>query len=332
MSSVGSIGDATERPAGGRPGNRSLPSARSRSRRRFGTRKQLEVTLLLAPALALYLVFVLYPVVESAYYSAFKWNGLEPLTNFVGWENYRRVLHDPVFVKALTHNGVIIALSLLVQLPLGLGLAFMLNRRMRARSVLRMVVFAPYVLAEVTTAVAWSLILQPDGLADTLLRNVGLGGAVQLWLSDLDVVLYTLFVVITWKYIGFAVILFLAGLQGIPRELVEAARIDGANGWQLTRRILLPLLGPTIRIWIFLSVIGALQLFDLVWVMTLGGPANSSNTMVTYLYDRGFRRNQFGYGSAASVVLFVISFVFALAYQRFVMRRDTEGALTRRVG
>jgi raffinose/stachyose/melibiose transport system permease protein len=320
----------TGRSAGERSGDRPLPSARPG--RFLVSAKFWETLFLLTPALALYVVFVLFPVVESAYYSLFKWNGLEPLTNFVGFDNYRRVMHDPVFIKALTHNGIIIALSLVLQLPLGLGLAFMLNRRMRARSALRMVVFAPYVLAEVTTAVAWSLILQPDGLMDTVLRNVGLGGVVQLWLSDLDIVLYTLFVVITWKYIGFAVILFLAGLQGIPRELIEAAKIDGANGWQLTRRIMLPLLGPTIRIWIFLSVIGALQLFDLVWVMTLGGPANSSNTMVTYLYDRGFRRNQFGYGSAASVVLFVISFVFALLYQRFVMRRDIEGALTRRVG
>ena len=144
--------------------------------------------------------------------------------------------------------------------------------------------------------------------------------------------LYVLFAVITWKYIGFGIILLLAGLQGIPPELREAALLDGATSWEATRYVTLPLLGPTIRIWIFLSVIGALQLFDLVWIMTLGGPAGASTTMATYLIDRGFRRYEFGYGSAVAVVLFAICFVFALLYQRFALRRDTAGAVTRMVG
>ena len=152
------------------------------------------------------------------------------------------------------------------------------------------------------------------------------------WLADTGLVFYTLFVVITWKYIGFGVILLLAGLQAVPAELREAAAIDGASPWQVTRAIVLPLLGPTIRIWIFLSVIGSLQLFDLVWIMTLGGPANASTTMVTYMIDHGYRANEYGYGSAVSVIVFVICFVFALVYQRYVLRRDTDGALTRAVG
>ena len=142
------------------------------------------------------------------------------------------------------------------------------------------------------------------------------------------IVLYTLFVVITWKYLGFGVILLLAGLQGIPAELREAAALDGASAWQTTRNVVLPLLGPTIRIWIFLSVIGSLQLFDLVWIMTLGGPANASTTMATYLVDHGFKRYEFGFGSAVAVILFIICFTFALFYQRFALRRDTDGALT----
>ncbi len=245
---------------------------------------------------------------------------------------YVKALHDPVFLRAASHNGVFVVLSLVIQLPLGLALALLLNRRIRGRAVLRAICFAPYVLSEVVTAVAWLLILQPDGAVDRLMTAVGLGGYVQLWLADPDLVVYTLFAVITWKYLGFAIILFLAGLQGIPRELVEAATIDGASAWQRTRHIVLPLLGPTIRIWVFLSVIGSLQLFDLVWIMTSGGPANSSATMATYIIERGFARSQFGYASAASMILFVIAFVFALLYQRFVLRRDTEGAMTRAAG
>ena len=325
---MSSVERATERRGGERLGNQPLPPVRSGRL----SRKHVEIVVLLAPALLLYIVFVLWPVVQSAHYSVYKWNGLEPLTHFVGLDNYREALNDQVFRDAVGHNIFFIAASLIFQLPLGLGLALMLNRKMVGRSALRLIVFAPYVLSEVTTGVAWLLMLNPDSFIDTVFRDLGMGGLVQGWISDPEFVRYTLFVVITWKYIGFAVLLFLAGLQGIPTELIEAARIDGANGVQLTRRIMIPLLGPTIRIWIFLSVIGSLQLFDLIWVMTLGGPAGASSTMVTYLYERGFTRTQFGYGSAASVILFVCSFVFALLYQRFVLRRDTEGAITRRVG
>jgi raffinose/stachyose/melibiose transport system permease protein len=170
--------------------------------------------------------------------------------------------------------------------------------------------------------------LQPDGLVDWILRGVGLGGLVQLWLADLHLVLYTMFVVITWKYLGFGIILFLAGLQGVPGELMEAAAIDGAGELQSIRHVTLPLLGPTIRIWGFLSIIGSFQLFDLVWLTTLGGPAGASSTMATYLIDHGFRRYQFGYGSAASVILFMISLVIAVVYQQYLLRRDVEGAMT----
>ncbi len=295
-------------------------------------RRKLEIAAFVSPALLLYLAFVLLPMGMAAFYGFFNWNGLGPLDQFVGFDNYKRALGDPVFRGALQHNVIFIVLSLVLQLPLGIGLALLLNRRMRGRSVLRVILFAPYVLSEVIAAVTWLLILQPDGLADAILTAVGLGDAVQLWLADRDVVLYTLFVVATWKYLGFAIILFLAGLQGIPRELYEAAAIDGAPAWKQTRFITLPLLGPTIRIWIFLSIIGSLQLFDLVWIMTLGGPANASSTMATYLVDRGFRRSEFGYGNAVAMILFIISFVVALLYQRFVLRRDTEGAMTRMAG
>jgi raffinose/stachyose/melibiose transport system permease protein len=132
----------------------------------------------------------------------------------------------------------------------------------------------------------------------------------------------------TWKYFGFHMMLYLAGLQGIPPELHEAARIDGANGRQRFRHITLPLLAPTIRISVFLAVIGAIQLFDLVWIITAGGPDHASETLAISMFQYGFKRYQVGYGMAISVAIFLISLVFALIYQRFVMRRDTEGALT----
>jgi raffinose/stachyose/melibiose transport system permease protein len=301
------------------------------TRRRSRTRTRLELALLLGPGLVLFAGFVLVPIGVAAYYSLYSWNGFGPLTDFVGLGNYVDALSGDVFQSAIWHNLIIATLSIVVQLPLSIGLALLLNRRLRGRTFLRMVVFAPYVLSEAVTAVIWLLMLQPGGFVDEALREVGLGGLVQQWLADPKIVLYTLFVVITWKYIGFGVILLLAGLQGIPAELREAAALDGASAWQATRHVVLPLLGPTIRVWIFLSVIGSLQLFDLVWIMTLGGPANASTTMATYLIDHGFKRYEFGFGSAVAVILFIICFTFALLYQRFALRRDTQGALTRAV-
>jgi raffinose/stachyose/melibiose transport system permease protein len=281
---------------------------------------------------ALFVLFVLLPICIAAYYGLFNWSGYGPLSDFTGVHNYKLVLSDPVFRGSLLHNVIIAVLSLLVQLPISIALALLLNRRIRGGTFLRLAVFAPYVLSEATTAVLWLLILQPGGFVDQVMRAVGLGGLIHPWLADPAIVLYTLFAVVTWKYIGFGIILLLAGLQGIPAELREAAAIDGASAWQTTRRITLPLLGPTIRIWAFLSIIGSLQLFDIVWIMTIGGPANASSTMVTYMIQNGFRSLEFGYGSAVAVILFVVSFVFALLYQRFALRRDTAGALTGAVG
>ena len=172
--------------------------------------------------------------------------------------------------------------------------------------------------------------LQGDGAVNAFLRRIGLGWLRNDWLSDPELAIWTLMAILTWKYIGFAVILFLAGLQGIPEELTEAAAIDGASYWQIQRRITLPLLGPTIRIWAFLSMIGALQLFDLVyiiWGQYVASTAGTS-TMATYMVANGRNAGKYGYGNAVAVVLFLISLTAALVYQRFVLRRDTEGAIT----
>jgi raffinose/stachyose/melibiose transport system permease protein len=278
----------------------------------------------LAPALLLYSVFVLYPIAQSTRYSLYDWNGLEALDKFVGLDNFRRAFHDANFTAALKHNAILIVLSLAFQIPFALGLAMLLNSRIKGRAILRTLFFAPYVLSEVVTGVVWRQILRPNGLLDSIMTSVGLGAHTQGWLSDPDVVLYALFFVISWKYFGFHMVLLLAGLQQIPKELGEAAAIDGATAWQKFRYVTLPLLGPTIRVSVFLSIIGALQLFDLVWVTTKGGPIGASSTMATYLYDQ-FRKSLFGYASAVSIVIFALSLVVALFYQRVALRRDLRG-------
>lgn len=295
------------------------------TRRRAGA---LRIVLFLAPALAVYALFVLFPVVQAARFSLFKWNGLGPLTEFIGLKNYVTAINSPIFITSVSNNLLVIFLSLTIQIPFSLMLAVMLNRRFPGRAVFRLLFFLPYVLSEAVTGIVFSLMLRPDSLVDSGLNLVGAGGLIQDWLGDTTFVMITLFVIITWKYFGFHMILMLAGLQGIPHEIAEAALIDGADRRGVFRYITLPLLGPTIRVSVFLSIIGALQLFDVVWVMTGGGPLNASSTMAIGMFKAGFVAHQMGYGSALAVILFLFGLVVALLYQRYVLRRDTEGALT----
>ncbi|OZB48131.1 MAG: sugar ABC transporter permease [Cellulomonas sp. 14-74-6] len=313
-------------------GARTAPSPARRPRRGSGPdwRKRLEITLLSGPAILIFLTFVIVPVLMAAYYGFYKWKGFGRPTNFVGLHNYVVIFQDPTFHQALLHNGFIVVLSLVIQGPAAVALALLLNQKMRGRSIVRVLIFVPYVISEVIVGTGWSLMLQTAGAVNDVLIKIGLIHHPIDWLSDPRLAIWSLMLIISWKYIGFAVILFLAGLQSIPEELFEAASIDGAGYWQTQRRITLPLLGPTIRIWAFLSIIGSLQLFDLVyivWGQYVSSTAGTS-TMATYMVTNGRNAGNYGYGNAVAVVLFVISLVIALIYQRFVLRRDTEGALT----
>jgi raffinose/stachyose/melibiose transport system permease protein len=274
------------------------------------------------PATVVYSLFVLFPLFQAGYYGLYRWKGLGPLTNYVGLDNFDRVIHDEVFRAALQHNLVILVLSITVQLPLALFLALLVRRNLRGRAFFRTVFFLPYVLSEVVTGLIWSFLFHPQSGINSLIRAFFPDYHNRGWLGDTDTVLLCIFVVITWKYLGFHFVLYLAGLQNIPRELEEAALIDGASARRAIRDVTIPLLGPTIRLSIFLSALGSLQFFDLVWAMTKGGPVNASETMATYMYQFGFQRFALGYGAAVSVVIFVICFGFSLAYQGFVMRRD----------
>ncbi|GIG27638.1 carbohydrate ABC transporter permease [Cellulomonas marina] len=310
-------------------GARTAPSP-ARRRGQADWRKRLEIGVLAGPAILMFVTFVLFPVLLAAYYGFFRWKGFGPPTDFAGLDNYLTIFRDSTFIDALQHNAVIVVLSLVLQGPAAVLLALLLNQKMRGRSLVRVLIFVPYVVSEVIVGTGWGLMLQTNGAVNDLLVKAGFPEWTVDWLSDPKVAIWSLMLIITWKYIGFAVILFLAGLQSIPEELFEAAAIDGATYWQTQRRITLPLLGPTIRIWAFLSMIGALQLFDLVyiiWGQYVASTAGTS-TMATYMVANGRNAGNYGFGNAVAVVLFLISLVLALTYQRFVLRRDTEGALT----
>lgn len=290
----------------------------------------LEIAVLIGPALIMFLGFVIFPVVMAAYYGFFRWQGYGPPTDFVGLQNYITIFTDSTFLEALGHNGFIVIASIVLQGPVAVLLALLLNRKMRGQSIIRVLIFVPYVIAEVVVGTGFGLMLQTKGALNGMLEGLGLGALTNDWIADPNIAIWTLMAILTWKYVGFAVILFLAGLQGIPEELYEAAALDGAGYWKTHRLITLPLLAPTLRIWAFLSVIGALQLFDLVyiiWGQYVASTAGTS-TMATYMVANGRNAGNFGYGNAVAVVIFLISLVVALVYQRFILSRDTEGAIT----
>jgi ABC-type sugar transport system permease subunit len=304
-----------------------------RARKRGRGRLRLEITLLTGPAIIVFVGLVIFPVVLAAYYGFYKWQGYGAPTDWVGLGNYKIILTDPAFQRVLEHNGLIVVLSLVIQGPLAIGLALLLNQKIRGRTLIRVLIFVPYVISEVIVGTGFSLMLQVTGAVNDVLHSIGLGALATDWLANPSIALWTLMGIISWKYIGFAVILMLAGLQSIPDELSEAARIDGASYWQVQRHIMVPLLGPTIRIWAFLSIIGSLQLFDLVyiiWGQYISDTAGTS-TMATYMVLNGRLAGNYGYGNAVAVVMFFISLIVALLYQRFVLRRDLTGAITQGV-
>jgi raffinose/stachyose/melibiose transport system permease protein len=289
----------------------------------------LTIVLFLLPALVLFLTFVVYPILQSLYYSLFNWKGFGPAVDFVALDNFKRILTDRIFMKAVGNGLLIVVLSLTLQLPLSLALALMVGRDLPGRAFFRTIFFMPYVFSEVITAIMWLILYNPDperGFINAVLILIP-GVKPQPWLGSPAQVMGCLFVVLTWKYFGFHMLLYMAGLQNIPQEIEEAARIDGANRRQLLTYITLPLLGSTIRTSVYLSVLGSLQVFALVWIMTLGGPVNASEVMATYMYRFGFVRFWLGYGSAVAIVMLLISLAFSLTYQRLVRQPDYLGGM-----
>lgn len=285
-------------------------------------RGRLPVLLLfLPPALLLFTLFVILPMGEAAWYSFYRWNGYGVPTEFVGLRNFTVLFNNAAFSQALVNNGLIILVSLLLQIPLAIWLAMMLAHKIAGVVAFRLIFFLPYVLADVAAGLIWRFVYDGDyGLFAAIAGFLGV--ATPYVLADRDLAIYAVLGVVVWKYFGFHMMLFIAGLQAIDKSVMEAAEIDGATGWQKFRYVTLPLLSSTVRLSVFFAIIGSLQLFDLVMPLTGGGPSNSTQTMVTFLYTYGVTRMQVGLGSAVGVVLFVICVTLAFGYKRIFMRHD----------
>ncbi|MBN2738939.1 MAG: sugar ABC transporter permease [Spirochaetales bacterium] len=280
------------------------------------------IAVLLGPALILFTTFVIIPVFQAAAFSLYKWNGLGPMKNFLGLANYQQFFSDLIVQKALSHNLIIAVISLAVELPLAMALALIVsNSKFKGAVFFRTFFFLPYMLSEVITGVLWQFIYHPQyGLITTLHGIFSPDSPVPTLLGDPSTVLWAILVVIIWKYFGLHMTIYIAGLQAIPQEQIEAATIDGASKTRIFLSVILPGMRTAVQLSVFFSVLGSIQLFDIIWAMGKGGPVNASETIVSYMYRVGLSRFNIGYGSTIAVCIFVICLIFSIIYQRLLVK------------
>ncbi len=278
--------------------------------------------LFLAVPLLIYLVWVIGPMLYTFFLSLTKWDGLSA-PSFIGIKNYRKLFDDPVFFISLKNNFVWIAFFITIPVILGLALAMALNRDIRGSKIFKALFYSPMVLSLVVCGLIWSWLYNPtQGLFNAVLEAVGLEHMAQGWLSDPTYALGSVITVAIWRQVGYVMILYLAGLQSVDPFLVEASLIDGANKWQSFVHVILPQLRPMTVVVVVISIIDSLRAFDLVSVMTRGGPYNRTSVLANFMYIESFNNYKMGYGAAISVILFMISLIFIIFYLRVVMQEE----------
>lgn len=294
----------------------TLPTVRS-----TGARAERWAGVILAgPALLVFTVFMFVPLVLTFWYSLHRYRGFGTM-QWLGAQNYVGIFHDATFWKALTNTVFFTAASVPLGIALGLGGALLLNRAMPGRTLFRALFYVPVVISGVASGVIFLRLFDPlIGLINQLLGSVGL--PTVDWQGNGKAALASIIVVTTWQGVGFGMVVYLAGLQGIPRELYEVAALDGAAGWKRFRHITWPLLGPTTFFLVVYSIILSFQVFDVVYVMTRGGPGTATTFLVQYAYDQGFNQRRQGYAAAIGVIIYLIVLVFTIAQWRLSRRRD----------
>jgi raffinose/stachyose/melibiose transport system permease protein len=277
----------------------------------------------LAPALVIYSVVVVYPMLYSAYLSLFRWDGVAPNKIFVGFQNYVTLLtRNEVFWVALKNNAIWLMAALLVPTSIGLGLALVLNSRFRGSHIFRSIFYFPAVLSLAVVGLIWTWIYHPDlGLANQLLDALGLKVLNRNWLSDPQIAIYPVILAATWNAVGLPMLLFLAGLQTIPPEMHEAAKVEGAGPIRRFLYVTFPLLRETTLIVLAITSINALKAYDIIYAMTNGGPANRTQLLSTWMYFLTYNYNEVGLGTAIAVVLFSLTLIFAIPYIRMMTRK-----------
>lgn len=269
--------------------------------------------------LLIYTVIIIVPLITSFYYSFTDWNGFNPEFNFIGFKNYYKIFRDPLFFNAIKNTVIWMAAAVIIPTVAGLAIALVLHGRVWGANFYKSLFYAPICLSLAVVGQVWIWIYQPNwGLLNIVLRAAHLDQVAMAWLANSKTALPAIILAWSWQQIGLAMVIFLAGLTSVPTELTEAAEIDGASYWQSLRHVIVPLLSPATVVVVALAIINSLKSFDVVYIMTRGGPFHSSDTLAMFMYNESFQKYYMGYGSAISVVLFIIAMIAIIFYFRQV--------------
>lgn len=277
-------------------------------------------TLFVAPTLFLYTLFFVYPMITSLAYGFTDWNGLDE-PRYIGFGNFAEAFGDEDFVNAIYNNLIFILFAVFVQVPLIVFFAILISSVKRLQGFYKTTVFVPSILSTSVIGILWGFIYQPE--VGPINRMLGwLGIEPIYWLADMKWAMFSVLVVNAWQWMGFFIVLVLAAILAIPRELNEAADIDGASGWHKAAYVTVPLIRPIISVVIMLSIAGAMKVVDIVLVMTKGGPVGSTEVMASYMVTKAINYGEYGYGTALSIVIFAFALVLTALYQFAIARRQ----------
>ena len=272
--------------------------------------------------LVFYGIWVIWPIFYTFFLSFTNWDGISTYS-LVGFKNYVRLFKDSYFLLSLMNNIKWLLSFVFISVPIGLLVAILLDQKLPGNKIYKTLMYLPMTLSFVVIGEIWSWLLEPKyGAINTFLRAIGLSSLAKAWLSDPHVVTYALIMAASWRQITYTMVIFLAGLKNVPKELVEAAYVDGASPLQRFFYVIIPMLRPAIVISITVSVIDSLRAFDIIYVLTRGGPFYSSSVMANYMYIQAFHNYRMGYGSAIAVVQFFITFAFILIYMVNVFKSE----------
>ncbi|MGX6444480.1 carbohydrate ABC transporter permease [Neobacillus sp. K501] len=278
------------------------------------------IALYTLPALLLILVLIYIPITLSGYYGLMDWDGIGEM-KFIGLENYVTLVQDKVFWTSTWHSFQLAIFSA-ASLLLYLGISLVLASKIKGSDLLRKIYLIPMLLSSVAIAQLWMKIFDPtNGMANKLLEMFGVENT-PIWLADPAVALYAIFIPVIWQYAGFYILIYYAALKNVPEEVIEAAKIDGASALQIAFKIKLPLISGVFKVTIMLAVVGSLKYFDLIYVMTGGGPNGASEVMASYMYKEAFKLNNFGYGSAIGFGLLIICLVMTWLTSKLTKSND----------
>ncbi len=283
---------------------------------------KLMIALYVLPALIMVSIFVFVPLVLTGYYGLMDWNGIGAM-NFIGLENYKELLFDLKFWDSVYHS-ILLAIFSTLSLGIYLLISIVLDSKIKGSDLLRKIYLIPMLLSSVAIAQLWLKIYHPtNGMLNSLLAFFGVDHTPD-WLAEPQIVLYAIFVPILWQYAGFYILIYYAALKNIPNELIEAARIDGASPLQIALKVKLPLISGIIKVTIVLAIVGSLKYFDLIYVMTGGGPNGHSEVMASYMYKEAFSSHNFGYGSAVAFFLLIITLITTYIIRKLTASKEDE--------